>query len=112
MGPRGGVVTQRSAKPCTPVQFRTWPPHQPIDSYRYFYSASVLKKAIATVLLPTVIIVDFLAPLDPRRSSVRLRANHTQPPTGAPCFWLAISRMIAKATSWRSPACCPHTGLP
>ena len=24
--PRGGVVTQRSAKPCTPVQFRTWPP--------------------------------------------------------------------------------------
>src|SRR5437763_620482 len=23
---RGGVVTQRSAKPCTPVQFRTWPP--------------------------------------------------------------------------------------
>src|SRR4051812_3194004 len=26
MGPRGGVVTQRSAKPCTPVQFRTWPP--------------------------------------------------------------------------------------
>ena len=27
-GPRGGVVTQRSAKPCTPVQFRAWPPHQ------------------------------------------------------------------------------------
>ena len=26
LGPRGGVVTQRSAKPCTPVQFRTWPP--------------------------------------------------------------------------------------
>jgi hypothetical protein len=26
MGPRGGVVTQRSAKPCTPVQFRAWPP--------------------------------------------------------------------------------------
>src|SRR5215813_8039714 len=25
-GPRGGVVTQRSAKPCTPVQFRAWPP--------------------------------------------------------------------------------------
>src|SRR5689334_16739675 len=24
--PRGGVVTQRSAKPCTPVQFRAWPP--------------------------------------------------------------------------------------
>src|SRR4029077_7471558 len=24
--PRGGVVTQRSAKPFTPVQFRTWPP--------------------------------------------------------------------------------------
>src|SRR5260370_10977879 len=24
--PRGGVVTQRSAKPCTPVQFRPWPP--------------------------------------------------------------------------------------
>ena len=27
-GPRGGVVTQRSAKPCTPVQFRAWPPNQ------------------------------------------------------------------------------------
>ena len=27
--PRGGVVTQRSAKPCTPVQFRTWPPQLP-----------------------------------------------------------------------------------
>ena len=26
VGPRGGVVTQRSAKPCTPVQFRSWPP--------------------------------------------------------------------------------------
>ena len=26
LGPRGGVVTQRSAKPFTPVQFRTWPP--------------------------------------------------------------------------------------
>jgi hypothetical protein len=26
VGPRGGVVTQRSAKPCTPVQFRAWPP--------------------------------------------------------------------------------------
>src|SRR4029077_11801583 len=26
VGPRGGVVTQRSAKPCTPVQFRPWPP--------------------------------------------------------------------------------------
>ena len=25
-GPRGGVVTQRSAKPFTPVQFRAWPP--------------------------------------------------------------------------------------
>src|SRR3954463_3279316 len=24
--PRGGVVTQRSAKPFTPVQFRPWPP--------------------------------------------------------------------------------------
>src|ERR1700742_837614 len=25
-GPRGGVVTQRSAKPFTPVQFWSWPP--------------------------------------------------------------------------------------
>ena len=25
-GPYGGVVTQRSAKPCTPVQFWSWPP--------------------------------------------------------------------------------------
>src|SRR5262249_25781827 len=27
--PRGGVVTQRSAKPFTPVQFRPWPPLAP-----------------------------------------------------------------------------------
>src|SRR5579863_4882499 len=26
MRPRGGVVTQRSAKPFTPVQFWSWPP--------------------------------------------------------------------------------------
>ena len=26
VGPRGGVVTQRSAKPFTPVQFWSWPP--------------------------------------------------------------------------------------
>src|SRR3982751_4388575 len=25
-GPRGGVVTQRTANPRTPVQFRAWPP--------------------------------------------------------------------------------------
>src|ERR1017187_1927458 len=31
MGPRGGVVTQRSAKPCTPVQFWSWPPPLIID---------------------------------------------------------------------------------
>lgn len=24
--PRGGVVTQRTANPRTPVQFRAWPP--------------------------------------------------------------------------------------
>jgi hypothetical protein len=24
--PRGGVVTQRTANPCTPVRFRAWPP--------------------------------------------------------------------------------------
>src|SRR5262249_33154760 len=24
--PRGGVVTQRTANPCTPVRFRPWPP--------------------------------------------------------------------------------------
>jgi hypothetical protein len=29
--PRGGVVTQRSAKPFTPVQFRAWPPAKSFD---------------------------------------------------------------------------------
>ena len=32
VGPRGGVVTQRSAKPCTPVQFWSWPPLQPTET--------------------------------------------------------------------------------
>ena len=36
MGPRGGVVTQRSAKPCTPVQFWSWPPALIIDFIRVF----------------------------------------------------------------------------
>eukprot|EP01036_Dinobryon_divergens_P043901 gene43902-58529_t len=27
--PRGGVVTQRTANPCTPVRFRAWPPKEP-----------------------------------------------------------------------------------
>jgi hypothetical protein len=34
MGPRGGVVTQRSAKPCTPVQFWSWPPSFQVLSRR------------------------------------------------------------------------------
>jgi hypothetical protein len=34
MGPRGGVVTQQSAKLFTPVQFRTWPPTQASDSFQ------------------------------------------------------------------------------
>src|SRR4051812_43282796 len=33
--PRGGVVTQRSAKPCTPVQFRAWPPGLPCITTRF-----------------------------------------------------------------------------
>jgi hypothetical protein len=36
LGPRGGVVTQRSAKPCTPVQFRAWPPASSIDRQTAF----------------------------------------------------------------------------
>src|SRR5262249_31102691 len=35
-GPRGGVVTQRSAKPCTPVQFRAWPPILSGIHHRHF----------------------------------------------------------------------------
>src|ERR1700733_8536918 len=34
MGPRGGVVTQRSAKPFTPVQFWSWPPSIKSEAYR------------------------------------------------------------------------------
>jgi hypothetical protein len=40
--PRGGVVTQRSAKPCTPVQFRAWPPQ----------SLSLIKDMCATIEYP------------------------------------------------------------
>lgn len=41
MGPRGGVVTQRSAKPCTPVQFWSWPPLQTSDlSAQFDFGAS------------------------------------------------------------------------
>src|SRR5881628_3331780 len=38
MGPRGGVVTQRSAKPCTPVQFRSWPPAPAFQISDFFAS--------------------------------------------------------------------------
>src|SRR3954454_22918475 len=31
LGPRGGVVTRRSAKPFTRVRVPTWPPSQPPD---------------------------------------------------------------------------------
>jgi hypothetical protein len=37
--PRGGVVTQRTANPCTPVRFRPWPP--PLNTY------STMKKITA-----------------------------------------------------------------
>jgi hypothetical protein len=33
-GPRGGVVTQRTANPRTPVQFRAWPPLSRLDRFR------------------------------------------------------------------------------
>lgn len=36
-GPRGGVVTQRSAKPFTPVQFWSWPPFQLIEIFTAFF---------------------------------------------------------------------------
>ena len=41
MGPRGGVVTQRSAKPFTPVQFWSWPPTKSItyeDNFKRRFS--------------------------------------------------------------------------
>src|SRR5258705_2153439 len=56
MGPRGGVVTQRSAKPCTPVQFWSWPPTHPIDFTKLFYSLSVPSDRIATILLPFLLL--------------------------------------------------------
>src|SRR5215467_8884198 len=43
--PRGGVVTQRSAKPCTPVQFRAWPP---INSTTYDHTKD--RAQIASVI--------------------------------------------------------------
>jgi hypothetical protein len=40
MRPRGGVVTQRSAKPCTPVQFWSWPPSTSSSCCGEFFSKS------------------------------------------------------------------------
>src|SRR5438067_11094662 len=37
MGPRGGVVTQRSAKARTPVQFRAWPPSIESGAWRRMF---------------------------------------------------------------------------
>src|SRR6516164_9741740 len=36
--PRGGVVTQRTANPRTPVQFRAWPPFSQIPIFRPLYA--------------------------------------------------------------------------
>ena len=54
MGPRGGVVTQRSAKPCTPVQFWSWPPSNPFKFQQKYHSAFVPPIRPATGLLPFV----------------------------------------------------------
>jgi hypothetical protein len=41
MGPRGGVVTQRTANPYTPVRFRAWPPISRLpDHQAHFLTAS------------------------------------------------------------------------
>src|SRR5947209_14393260 len=36
LGPRGGVVTRRSAKPFTRVRVPTWPPSQTSDAHHKF----------------------------------------------------------------------------
>src|SRR5262245_25098255 len=36
--PRGGVVTQRTANPCTPVRFRPWPPILSANGVGHFVS--------------------------------------------------------------------------
>src|SRR3954454_9819058 len=43
--PRGGVVTQRSAKPFTPVQFRPWPPSSRYKSEPFQRGAANLASA-------------------------------------------------------------------
>src|SRR5262249_3557133 len=40
--PRGGVVTQRTANPCTPVRFRPWPPILSATGVRHFVSHFVV----------------------------------------------------------------------
>ena len=45
--PRGGVVTQRSAKPFTPVQFRTWPPLFSYICERFAQDISPLPQGVA-----------------------------------------------------------------
>ena len=48
--PRGGVVTQRSAKPFTPVQFRAWPPLNQILSTTRNLTRSARQRFVSTCL--------------------------------------------------------------
>ena len=50
-GPRGGVVTQRTANPYTPVRFRAWPPTQKLAArmgWRAFVAIGAMRNGPAS----------------------------------------------------------------
>jgi hypothetical protein len=116
MGPRGGVVTQRSAKPCTPVQFRAWPPdaasgrtcepNLPERRERAWRSACDLLRG--TALTDTRLFRGSSAVEQPAVNRLVVGSNPTR---GASAFCANISIRLGKRRRACSPPCPRATRL-
>jgi hypothetical protein len=60
--PRGGMITQRPAKPCTLVQFQAWPPTRTITCFAVRYPAHdvVIKRYKLRLILSSFVEPHFL----------------------------------------------------
>lgn len=84
--PRGGVVTQRPAKPCTPVRFRPWPPYNIMNLFSYLGFKGCFCRLNAHLFIIILTTHDFnWLPFRPRECCLPHPWN--RPPLGA-CGWV------------------------